>query len=199
VTFADLPARLEATLRARPPGVAAEWTARPAAVLVPLIFDDDRWKLLFTRRTETVETHRGQVSFPGGRIEPGDADAVAAALRETEEEIGIRPEDVRLLGRMDALLTVTQYLITPIVGVVPWPYPLRPDPIEVAGVFSIPLDWLADPVNFEEKTRPALAGGPDVPVYHYAPYQGNVLWGASARITLDLLGLLGLRPAKESS
>jgi 8-oxo-dGTP pyrophosphatase MutT (NUDIX family) len=195
VTIGDLPDRLEATLRGRSPGVVAEWSARPAAVLVPFILEGGRWHLLFTRRTETVETHRGQVSFPGGRIEPGDIDAVAAALREADEEVGIRPEDVELLGQMDALLTVTQYLITPVVGVVPWPYPLRPDPIEVAGVFSIPLEWLADPANLELSTRPALAGGPDVPVYHYAPYLGNVLWGASARITLDLLGLLGLRAA----
>jgi 8-oxo-dGTP pyrophosphatase MutT (NUDIX family) len=188
----DLPEQLEATLRTRVPGVAAEWAARPAAVLVPLLLDDGRWHLLFTRRTENVETHRGQVSFPGGRVEASDDDAVAAALRETHEEIGVRPEDVRVLGQMDSLLTVTQYLITPVVGVVPWPYSLRPDPIEVAGVFLIPLDWLADPAHLERRTRPALAGGADVPVFTYAPYEGNVLWGASARITLDLLGLAGL-------
>jgi 8-oxo-dGTP pyrophosphatase MutT (NUDIX family) len=173
--------------------VAAEWTARPAAVLVPLIRPDERWHLLFTRRTENVETHRGQVSFPGGRIEPDDADPVAAALREAEEEIGVQPQDVRILGQMDSLLTVTQYFITPVVGVLPWPYPLRPDPAEVAEVFHIPLDWLSDPAHFEQRSRPGIAGGPDVPLYSYIPYDGHVLWGASARIVLDLLDLLGLR------
>ena len=190
----DIPDQLEAKLRGRTPGISAEWSALPAAVLVPLVLDGGHWQLLFTRRTENVETHRGQVSFPGGRVEAGDADPVAAALRETQEEIGVRTEDVRVLGRMDSLLTVTQYLITPVVGVLPWPYPLRPDPVEVAGVFQIPLDWLADPTHLERRTRPAIAGGPEVPVYSYAPYQGNVLWGASARITLDLLDLLGRRP-----
>jgi hypothetical protein len=95
---------------------------------------------------------------------------------------------------MDSLLTVTQYLITPVVGVLPWPYPLRPDPVEVAGVFRIPLDWLADRSHLQRPSRPAIAGGPDVPVYSYLPFEGNVLWGASARITLDLLELLGRRP-----
>jgi 8-oxo-dGTP pyrophosphatase MutT (NUDIX family) len=191
----DLPDRLEATLQGRTPGLAAEWSARPAAVLVPLLQVDGRWALLLTRRTESVETHRGQVSFPGGRVEPGDVDAVAAALREAQEEIGLDPRDVRVLGSMDSLLTVTQYLITPVVGVLPWPYPIRADPVEVAGVFHVPLDWLADPAHLERRERPGLAGGPDVPVYYFEPFDGNVLWGASARITLDLLALLGMRPA----
>jgi len=115
----DIPDQLEAKLRGRTPGISAEWSARPAAVLVPLVLDGGHWQLLFTRRTENVETHRGQVSFPGGRVEAGDADPVAAALRETQEEIGVRTEDVRVLGRMDSLLTVTQYLITPVVGGAP--------------------------------------------------------------------------------
>jgi 8-oxo-dGTP pyrophosphatase MutT (NUDIX family) len=189
----DLVERLSTALTRRVPGVAAEWPARPAAVLVPLAGVHGEWHLLFTRRTDNVETHRGQVSFPGGRIEPGDASPVAAALREAQEEIGLRPDDVRVLGRLDALMTVTQYLITPVVGVIPWPYPFRPDPVEVAEVFTIPLTWLADPAHLEHRTRPALAGGPEVPVFSYREYGGHILWGASARITLDLLSLLGMR------
>jgi len=188
----DLPSRLRRALAERSPGVVAEWVARPAAVLVPLLRQDGAWHLLLTRRTDNVETHRGQVSFPGGRLEPGDTDPVAAALREAHEEVGLAPEDVQVVGPMNSLMTVTQYLITPVVGIIPWPYPLRPDPVEVADVFTIPLSWLADPVNLETRSRPPLGGGPEIPVFSYLPFHGHVLWGASARITVDLLRLLGL-------
>lgn len=159
---------------------------------MPLLRQDDDWHLLFTVRTENLETHRGQVSFPGGRIESGDRDPEAAALREAHEEVGLQPSDVQVLGRMDSLLTVTQYLVIPVLGTIPWPYPLVLDPIEVAGVFHTPLTWLAEPENLEVRMRDPLAGGPPVPVYYFQPYQGHTIWGASARITLDLLKLLGL-------
>lgn len=161
---------------------------------MPLLLQDDAWHVLFTVRTENLETHRGQVSFPGGGIEPGDRDPEAAALREAWEEIGLQPADVRVLGRMDALLTVTQYMITPVLGTISWPYPLELDPIEVASVFHTPLDWLAEPKNLEVRMRDPIVGGPPVPVYYFRPYQGHTIWGASARITLDLLRLLGIDP-----
>ena len=186
----DFAERLRAALATRALAVEAEWQARPAAVLVPLYQDDGQWKALFTRRTETVESHRGQVSFPGGQVEPGDPGPAEAALRETEEEIGLRAADVEILGQLSPLLTVTQFLISPVVGRFPWPYPLRVNAREVASAFGVPLRWLSDPANLEVRERAPLAGGPPIPVYYFKPYQGEVIWGATARITLSLLALL---------
>ncbi|HET7009507.1 MAG TPA: CoA pyrophosphatase [Anaerolineales bacterium] len=188
----DLPARLEKLLSSRNPAVKPEWSAVPAAVLIPLIRTETEWSVLYTRRTDSVETHRGQVSFPGGRIEAGET-PVQAALREAEEELAIMPKDVVVLGQLDSLLTVTQYEVTPVVATLPWPYPLSPHPLEVAAVFHVPLPWLADPENLEEKLRQPMADGPATPVYYFRSFQGEMIWGATARITLDLLDLLRLR------
>jgi 8-oxo-dGTP pyrophosphatase MutT (NUDIX family) len=160
---------------------------RCAAVLIPLAWSNEAWQLVFTRRTETVEHHKGQVSFPGGGCEVGESTPEATALRESKEEIGLVPEDVRLLGRMNEVYTITRYQVTPIVGVIPWPYPFRLEPAEVARVFTIPLLWLADPVNWEEQhvTPPGLSRS--IPVVRYHSYDGEILWGASARITQDFL------------
>jgi 8-oxo-dGTP pyrophosphatase MutT (NUDIX family) len=165
---------------------------RCAAVLIPLSLWQDSWQLVFTRRTEAVERHKGQVSFPGGGCDEADVTAERTALREAEEEIGLQPGDVRLLGRLNDLLTITGYRIAPVVGVMPWPYPLKPAAAEVERVFTIPLPWLADRSNWDE--RAALPDGTPrpFPVITYHPYQGEILWGASARITLSFLSVLGL-------
>ncbi len=189
----DLPERLTLLLRSRLPEVRAEWQAQPAAVLVPLYRDHGAWHVLFTLRTDLVDVHRGQVSFPGGRIEPEDRGPEQAALREAEEEIGIRPDDVRVLGALDPLLTVTRFRVEPVVGIIPWPYPLRLNSHEVAATFGVPLEWLADPANLEVHHQEALEG-PPVPVYFFRPFEGHRIWGATARITLNLLHLTGLRP-----
>jgi 8-oxo-dGTP pyrophosphatase MutT (NUDIX family) len=171
--------------------VRPEWPAQPAAVLVPLYRADGLWHVLYTLRTDNVESHRGQVSFPGGRIEPGDGGPDIAALREAEEEIGIRPQDVRLLGVLDSLLTVTQFRVDPVVGVIPWPYPLQINTSEVALAFGVPLQWLADSAHLEVHTRLLRPDGPEIPVYYFKPYEGQVIWGATARITLALLETIG--------
>ena len=186
----DLAGRLAGLLSQLSGGVQTEWEAAPAAVLIPLYLDHGDWHLLYTRRTHSVDVHRGQVAFPGGRIEPGDCSAAGAALRESEEEIGLRAADVRVLGLLNPLLTVTQFVVTPVIGVIPWPYPLRPNHKEVAKCFGVPLHWLAESANLEVHSRQPLVPGLSVQVYTFKPYEGEVIWGVTARITKSLLDLL---------
>ncbi|MGD8759328.1 MAG: CoA pyrophosphatase [Anaerolineales bacterium] len=183
----DWPSRLRKSLSRSTPKIEIAREARPAAVLVPLYFDQGEWHVLLTRRTESVESHRGQVSFPGGLIEAVDSDPFEAAKREAEEELGLLPEDVDVLGSLPTLATVTQFLIVPIIATIPWPYALRPNQAEVASVFGVPLSWLADPAHLEiRRYRPSPTAA-SFPVHHYEPFQGEVIWGATARIILNLL------------
>jgi len=164
---------------------------RPAAVLIPMFQHLDAWHLLFIRRAKhKADRHSGQVAFPGGRREPGDTDSTATALREAQEEIGLDPARVDLLGNLRPLHTVSNYLVTPVIGEIPWPFNLTPDPLEVARVFSIPLAWLADPNNRHVRTWPA----PDHPeareVIFFDEFDRELLWGVSALITVDFLACL---------
>ncbi len=163
-----------------------------AAVLIPLVWWQEEWHLVFTRRTDTVEHHKGQVSFPGGGCDDGESTPEETALREAKEEIGLAKTDVRLLGCLNDFVTITRYRVTPVVGVMPWPYPLQPAPAEVGRVFTIPLLWLAERSHWSE--TPFTPGGDSrpFPVVTYQLYDGEVLWGASARMTLNFLGVLGL-------
>ncbi|MBN1146647.1 MAG: CoA pyrophosphatase [Anaerolineales bacterium] len=163
---------------------------RPAAVLVPLLRKEGVWHLLLTRRNADLPEHSGQVAFPGGRADPEDASPEQTALREAQEEIGLDPNDVRILGRMQTFLTTTNYHVTPIVGTVPWPYPFRLASEEVSRVFTIPLAWLADPLNHEIQEHSLLPPYKPVPVIYFQSFDGEVLWGASARLTLKLLEIL---------
>lgn len=159
-----------------------------AAVLVPLIWNDDEWHILFTRRTNRVESHKGQVSFPGGACDEGDSTPEGTALREADEEVGIHPRDVRVLGKLANLITVTSFRITPVVGVIRWPTVFRIGQDEVERVFTIPLNWLADRRNRWEFTMP----GRNRSLFAYHPYDGELLWGATARMTVNFLKTLDL-------
>ena len=161
-----------------------------AAVLLPLIRAGEAWHLVFTRRTESVEHHKGQVSFPGGGCEIDEATPEQTALREAQEEIGLEPGDLRVLGRLNDVLTITRYRVTPVVGVMRWPYPLRPNPAEVSRVFTMPLAWLSDPQNWQERPFTPQNVVRPVPVVTYSPYDNETLWGISARITLNFLSVL---------
>jgi 8-oxo-dGTP pyrophosphatase MutT (NUDIX family) len=159
-----------------------------AAVLVPLVWQDDEWHLLYTRRTDRVESHKGQVSFPGGACDDGETTPEETALREAEEEIGLNPNNVKLLGRLPTLITVSYFRVTPVVGViVQWPTVFRVGEHEVARVFTMPLGWLANELNrwrfdIPNRKRSVIA---------YHPYDGELLWGATARMTVEFLKVLG--------
>jgi 8-oxo-dGTP pyrophosphatase MutT (NUDIX family) len=163
---------------------------RPAAVLIPFLHSQVGWQILLTRRHSNLPEHSGQVAFPGGRADPLDTSPEQTALREAYEEIGLRPQDVRILGRLQDYLTITNYRVTPLVGVIPWPYDLHPAEEEVSRVFAIPLRWLAQAENHEERPRPLPPPYPPARVIYFHPYDGEVLWGASARMTLNLIQAL---------
>jgi 8-oxo-dGTP pyrophosphatase MutT (NUDIX family) len=166
--------------------IPANTRIRCAAVLVPLVRYDNEWHLLYTRRTDRVESHKGQVSFPGGACDEGETTPEETALREAHEEIGMAPQHVRVLGRLNNMITITHFRVTPVVGVVPWPYVFRVENAEVARLFTIPLNWLADSRNRWEFPFP----GRKRSLIAYHPYDGELLWGATARMTVDFLNIL---------
>lgn len=159
-----------------------------AAVLIPLVWHDEEWHILYTRRTDTVESHKGQVSFPGGACDEGETTPEQTALREADEEIGLNTNDVKVLGRLSNLITITYFRVTPVVGVVRWPAVFRVGEHEVARIFTIPLMWLANPSNRWQFDMP----GRNRSLIAYHPYDGELLWGATARMTVDFLSVLGL-------
>ena len=159
-----------------------------AAVLVPIVEAGDGLELLLTRRTETVGSHQGQVAFPGGGVEPGDADLEATALREAEEEVGLPRDRVEVLGRLDAFPTVTDRVaVTPVVGWIRALPSLTPQVEEVARIFSIPFARLREGSGW--RSREVEHEGRRYPLYFF-DWDGEVLWGLSAYITLSLLDLL---------
>jgi len=155
----------------------------PAAVLVPLVNRDPGLTVLFTERSAALPDHPGQISFPGGRIEPEDPDAPLAALREAEEEVGLPRDRVTVLGRLSEYETVTGYRVTPIVGWVEPPFTVNPDPVEVADVFEVPLAFLLDPANQQRHFRMLGATRRD---YFAIPYGERYIWGATAAMLMIL-------------
>jgi len=164
-------------------GDAAETSeGTPAAVLVPIVERPDPTVIL-TLRPETLRKHAGQISFPGGRIEPEDGGPIAAALREAEEEIGLPPYEVNVVGIADRYVTVTGFEVTPVVGVLPPDLPLAPHPGEVAAMFEAPLHYLLDPAR--QQIRTALFRGRER-TYYEIDWEGQRIWGATAAMIVNL-------------
>jgi 8-oxo-dGTP pyrophosphatase MutT (NUDIX family) len=181
-------------LRQRVASEADRANFRRAAVLLPLYIRDAGFHLILTKRTELVPTHKGQISFPGGGFEEADGDLLTTALREAQEEIGLRPEDVEILGALDDTVTVTsQHVVRPFVGIVPHPYPYRLDPFEIERLIHLPISALLCGAPFREETW-EREGGP-VKVFFY-DYGGDTVWGLTARILKQFIETVG-RPLRE--
>lgn len=161
---------------------------RKAGVLMPIIALPCP-RIVLTQRSASLRSHPGQISFPGGRVEPGDADTRAAAIRETHEEIGVQPPQVEVLGRLPDYVTGTGYDITPFVGRLPEASEFVPDGREVARVFTVPLAYVLDSTNFRRDTIPIDGVGYE---FHAIEYEGNYIWGATAAMLYGLCESLRL-------
>jgi 8-oxo-dGTP pyrophosphatase MutT (NUDIX family) len=158
-----------------------------AAVLVPLFEKDGGCHLLFTKRSDQVKHHKGEISFPGGMFDEGDGNLRRTALREASEEVGLKEDQVQILGVLDDIVTVTEFIVTPFVGVFSYPYPFKLSPIEIAELIEVPLASLLDPGCFGEKEILQIGRKRIVQAYQYKHHS---IWGATARILKQFLDLI---------
>ena len=164
-------------------------TLRPASVLVPVIRHPQGLTVLLTKRSEKLRSHKGQISFPGGRREEADGSAAAAALREAQEEVGLDPASVEVIGYLDDYPTVTRYRVTPVVGLVSTPPILKLDEGEVAEAFEVPLDLLIKDISYERKIF--SDGGMNIPFFEIN-HDGRRIWGATAGMLWNLMQKLSV-------
>jgi 8-oxo-dGTP pyrophosphatase MutT (NUDIX family) len=182
--------RLKALLAARQKQIINAPERVPSAVLIPIYKDKGQYHIVFIKRTDTVKTHKGQISFPGGGRDTGDKTLRDTAIREAKEEIGLRPEDVEITGELDDVITTTSnYVVTPFVAMIPWPYKFTMEKAEVAEIINVPIAALLDKANFKTAIE-TINGGIIVDSYNYH-YKGNIIWGATARILYKLLEIIG--------
>jgi 8-oxo-dGTP pyrophosphatase MutT (NUDIX family) len=159
----------------------------PAAVLIPLIYREHSLSVLLTERSPDLKHHAGQVSFPGGRMDPGDSDVRETALRETHEEVGIHPADVEIVGYLDPNPTVTGYAVTPVVGLIELRRELVIDPYEVKSAFEVPLPFLLDEANQESSEREFAGVTVPISEFNYGEYR---IWGATASMLIEFRRIL---------
>lgn len=183
------PAAWTPEFSAEPGMIASGRPPVPAAVLVPIVIRDAMPGVLLTMRTAHLHDHAGQVSFPGGRVDAADADAIATALRETEEEVGLARRHVEVLGCMPEYRTGTGFVVTPVVALVHPPFELVPDEFEVAEIFEVPLDFLMDGMNHERRSAefPPPTGRRS---FYAMPYGRHFIWGATAAMLRNLYHFL---------
>jgi 8-oxo-dGTP pyrophosphatase MutT (NUDIX family) len=158
-----------------------------AAVLLPLFVKDSSCHILFTKRSNTVRYHKGEISFPGGNYDATDEDLLATALREAHEEIGLRPQDVSFLGALDEMMTMTDFIVSPFVGLIPYPYTFVPSPDEIDEIIILPLVGFLKEGVLREEYRTYNKKTEKVPIYHSGRH---VIWGATARILRQFLELI---------
>lgn len=162
---------------------------KDSAVLVPLIIHQELVSLLYTLRSNSLDRHKGQVSFPGGLIEATDSSAIETALRETWEEISIENQSIQVVGQLNPINTSTGYIVYPVIGIVENLEMMNRNRIEVDRIFCIPLEWLCDPSHSRIKEY-VTPEGETRPVWFFDVYDGELLWGITAKITKDLLKLI---------
>jgi len=158
-----------------------------AAVLVPLFKKEGSCHLLFTKRSEQVKYHKGEISFPGGMVDEGDKELIGTALREAFEEIGLKETDVQIIGILDDIVTTTEFIVTPIVGLFPYPYPFRISQVEIAELIEVPLSFLLTEENLSEKE---IFRGDQKEIIYFYQYGNHTIWGATARILKQFLDLI---------
>jgi 8-oxo-dGTP pyrophosphatase MutT (NUDIX family) len=158
-----------------------------AAVLVPLFKKGEECHLLFTKRTDQVKYHKGEISFPGGGVDEEDSKLEETALREADEEIGLKGSDVQIIGVLDDIVTISEFIVTPFVGLFSYPYPFKLSPIEIAELIEVPLSFLLEGDCFSE--REIFRRGQKEIVYAYQ-YGEHVIWGATAGILKQFLDLI---------
>lgn len=168
-----------------PPGTVL----KPAAVLLPLVRRTEGYAVVFTQRAAHLAVHAGQISFPGGRQDPGDGDLWTTALRETHEEIGVPPDAVESLGCLEPIVSITGFHVTPYAGFLPPDFPYRINAGEVATLFEVPLDHLLDPLSHRIDMR-EIPGRLPYPVHHYA-FDGHDIWGMTGHILHRFLETIG--------
>ncbi|UUX48527.1 CoA pyrophosphatase [Nisaea acidiphila] len=169
------------------PGMEVTARRRPAAVLIPVVEREDGLTLLFTRRSDDLPVHPGQISFPGGRAEAEDAGPADTALRETEEEIGVHRRHVEVIGQLELYRTRTGFEITPVIGLLTPPFEMKADPMEVQEIFEVPLPFFLDRANHQRHSR---EWNNQMRSFYAMPYGDYYIWGATAGMLVNFVDVL---------